>query len=95
MANTESTIRKVLFHEITIIFAVVTVVVSVVIFVYDIKLEMQAIRGDVNTIETNHLGHIQGSLDRLEKSQVRQQEDLTALSNSVIRLNTLLEQLIQ
>jgi|SaaInlV_200m_DNA_2_1039689.scaffolds.fasta_scaffold229657_1 hypothetical protein len=95
MANNESAIRKVLFHEATIIFTVVTVVLSVVIFVYDIKLELQSIRGDVNVIETNHLKHIQGSLDRLEENQVKQQEDVKQLHNSVIRLNILLDQLTE
>ncbi|MBT3354804.1 MAG: hypothetical protein HN402_07795 [Candidatus Scalindua sp.] len=93
MANNESAIRRVLFHEVTVIFAVVTVVLSVAIFVYDIKLELQELGGKVHVIETNHLEHIRGSLDRLEENLIKQQEDVKLLHNSVIRLNILLDQL--
>ena len=93
MANNESAIRRVLFHAVTVIFAVVTVVLSVAIFVYDIKLELQELGGKVHVIETNHLEHIRGSLDRLEENLIKQQEDVKLLHNSVIRLNILLDQL--
>ena len=90
-----SKIRKALFNEVSLIASICALAIGVTLFIARPDAEMQQdialIKQSIDTIENNHLVHIQ---DNLEKECIRndkQDAQLNSIENSITKILTILE----
>ncbi len=85
--------RKKLYNEITLglaLVSIVRVIFTLVMFIMkpDIQLDkkLSLLQQQVNTIETNDLVHVQGSLDRVEKNQETNTANINTININVAKI---------
>lgn len=75
-------IKKILDHEVTRLVQIIAVVFS---FVYFVMLPINSIEHDIETINTNHLTHIQDSLSAIVEKQEDNLEEHKEFYNRITR----------
>lgn len=88
----ENTIRSVLFNEVTRLVAIVSIVVGVVFYIGNIRTDVALIRSDINTINTNHLSHIQDELTAKTKVDEAQTAEIISIGKNIEKILTLLDE---
>ena len=86
--------RKILFHEVSVIIYIIGIVFSFIMFVirpnYEIKEQISLIKQSVHVIETNHLTHIQKSLEEQSDINKKQDEKINSINNNITKILTIL-----
>jgi hypothetical protein len=92
--NNESRMRKLLFNEISFIFALAGVIIGIVLFVTqpdaEMKQDIALIKQDISAIKNNELVHIQDSItiNRQVNQEIIKRVD--EIEKCITRLETLL-----
>lgn len=87
----ESTIRKVLRNEFTILITIVGFLGAGFAAYWDIKTNLALIKYDVSMIRNNELVHVAGSFEKLEARNGLQDERTIELGKQIERILTKLE----
>ena len=99
----ENKLLKVIYNQITLLIAVVATTVSVINWVRnpvnvvkddvaETKTSVALIQKDINTINTNHLTHIQAELEKKTKIDDEQTKELVEFGNTLTEILTILKQ---
>ena len=90
-------VKNILYKEVKLIIYIITMVVTVLSFlfkpVYSLQGDVLLMQKDIQTIESNHLTHIQTSIAEIKKENSLQTESINNLNINVAELKTLLQQL--
>lgn len=97
-ASRETFVRRVIFSEAGKVAAVVTATVSVILFIvvpmYQTKEDQALIRQKIETIEGNHLSHIQSSINDINERDSKQEEKIGNLEEEVKKLDVKMERVL-
>jgi CRISPR/Cas system-associated protein Csx1 len=87
---TENKIRKVIFNEVTIVATVVIFFSSLILTYADLKMQIALLQADVNTIKTNELVHLKGSIESIESRNSAADARQSNMENQITKILTLL-----
>ena len=85
----ESTIRKVLLSDIGLVISIVVFLTGVLVPYFSIKTDIALIQQSIETINTNHLQHMQDleqQVKDLETEQTVQNDKIIANQEAIIKI---------
>lgn len=97
-ARKEGLVRKVVFSEAGKVIGIVSITVSVVLFIvvptYDLTRDLALVKQRIETIEGNHLAHIQKSIEDINKRDEAREERISGMQSQINEIDKKMERVL-
>jgi len=93
--NNEGKIKKIILNEVAFIITICSALAVCILFItgHDAQLQQDValIKQSIETIETNHLKHIEDDINFINEKDKEQDKILKKISESLVRIETILD----